>query len=82
MAPKYGKVGQNRRKLAPKVRKSRNSGQKIQRVVTVPNLPNRPKSRKSRPETQKKPKKTALYRGGHRIKESRGNTAVIRRAGT
>ena len=34
---------------------------------------------KVRPETQKKPKKTALYRGGHRIKESRGNTAVIRR---
>ena len=34
------------------------------------------KSKKNR----KKPKNTALYRGGHRIKESRGNTAVIRRS--
>ncbi len=32
------------------------------------------------PKVQKKPKNTALYRGGHRIKESRGNTAVIRRS--
>ena len=36
--------------------------------------PKRPK------KSKKNPRKTALYRGGHRIKESRGNTAVIRRA--